>query len=106
MESMASSSLPGILAEYHKNFLNTEITVRTGTTAALLKALERHEIDGAFVAGEIRDDGYISVPIQKEELVLISAMPQKDESLRSLVGKTQLVFPIGWSYRRILEELT
>ena len=106
MESMASFTLPGILAEYHKNFTNTEITVRTGTTAALLKALERHEIDGAFVAGEIRGDDYVSVPVQKEELVLISAMLQKDESLRSLLGQTQLVFPTGCSYRRILEELT
>ncbi len=106
MESMASSTLPGILAEYHKKFTNTEIIVRTGTTGALLKALERREIDGAFVAGEIRDNDYVSVPVQKEELVLISAMPQKDESLRSLLGNTQLVFPTGCSYRRILEELT
>lgn len=106
LESMASSALPGILAEYYKNFANTEIIVRTGTTAALLKALERHEIDGAFVAGEIRDGGYASIPVQKEELVLISAAPQKDASLRSLLGKTQLVFPAGCSYRRILEDLT
>ena len=106
MESMASSTLPGILAEYYKNYANTEIIVRTETTTALLKALARHEIDGAFVAGEIRDDGYASIPVQKEELVLISAMPQKDESLRSLLGKTQLVFPSGCSYRRILEDLT
>ena len=106
MESMASSTLPEILAEYHKHFTNTEIIVRTGTTAALLKALERHEIDGAFVAGEISDDGYISIPVQREELVLISAIPQKDETLRSLLGKTKLVFPAGCSYRRILEELT
>ncbi len=106
MESMASFTLPDILAEYHKNFTNTEIIVRTGTTAALLKALERHEIDGAFVAGEIRDNDYVSVPVQKEELVLISALPQKNESLRSLLGKTQLVFPTGCSYRHILAELT
>ena len=106
MESMASFTLPGILAEYHKNFTNTEITVRTGTTAALLKALERHEIDGAFVAGEISDDDYVSIPVQKEELVLVSATTQKDESLRSLLGQMRLVFPAGCSYRRILEELT
>ena len=54
MESMASSTLPEILAEYHKHFTNTEIIVRTGTTAALLKALERHEIDGAFLKGSDR----------------------------------------------------
>lgn len=106
MESTAVSLLPDLLAEYRRQFPERQIVVSTGTTKTLLQALGRREIDGAFVAGEIRGDGYASIPVRDEELVLISAANSGIQSLSSLLRTTQLVFPSGCSYRRILEDLT
>lgn len=105
MESMAVSVLPEMLSEYHKSFPNSEIIIRTGTTASLIKALERHELDGVFIAGQINNEDFITIPVWREELALISSISQKEQCLSSLLNKPLLVFPIGCSYRQILEEL-
>ena len=71
--------------------------MQTGTTAELIKAIETHQLDGAFVGGFHQNAALTQEEVFEEELVLVSS--KAVESLPALIEKipqqTVLVFRTG-----------
>jgi DNA-binding transcriptional LysR family regulator len=105
LESAAGARLPPVLSAFHARQPDVSIELQTGTTSALLRRLERFEVEAAFVSEPFEAGGLSSVPAFDEELVLISA--KGAPALRrpaDLGGRTLVAFPHGCSYRRRLME--
>ena len=105
LESAAGARLPPVLSAFHARYPDVSIELQTGTTSALLRRLERFEVEAAFVSEPFETGGLSSVAVFDEELVLISA--KDTPALRrpaDLGGRTLVAFPHGCSYRRRLME--
>ncbi|GEO16172.1 LysR family transcriptional regulator [Microvirga aerophila] len=105
LESAAGARLPPMLSAFHAQYPDVSIELQTGTTTALLRLLERFEVEAAFVSEPFETGGLSSLPAFEEELVLISAKGAPALcSAAALGGQTLLAFPHGCSYRRRLVE--
>ena len=101
LESAAGARLPPILSAFHAQFPDVTIELQTGTTRAMLRQLERFEIEAAFVSEPFDRTSLSSVPAFDEELVLITGRtaPGIGNSSRR---QTLVAFPHGCSYRQRL----
>jgi DNA-binding transcriptional LysR family regulator len=103
LESAASVRLPPILSQYHADHPETHVELQTGTTGALLRQLQNHQIEAAFVSEPFEKGILSSIKAFEEELVLITA--QGTPSVRNagdLASQSVVAFPHGCSYRRRL----
>lgn len=109
MESTAASRLPGPLADFHGRCPEVELEVRTGTSQALVEAVQAGRLDCALVAWprgqeDIADLGLDAQPVFKEELLLVlpaghpPVETPADVQVRGLAG-----FAEGCTYRQIAE---
>ena len=94
MESTAAVRLAAPLAALRRAQPRMQLQLRTGTTGALLDALERCEIDAAFVAGPRERPGLQWQAAFSEELVLIGPRQAHD-------GRTLVTFSSGCAYREV-----
>ncbi len=97
METTAAVRLPGVLAAYHEQLPEVDITLATGPTQDLVERVLAYELDGAFVGGVIRHPDLDCQAVFDEELVLVTepACAGPDD-----IGKrVLLVFRQGCSYR-------
>ncbi|OME75909.1 LysR family transcriptional regulator [Paenibacillus sp. FSL A5-0031] len=105
LETTAAIRLPSILSDYHKSYSEVDLTLKTGTTEELINSVLKYELDGAFVAAPVEHAELDTLEVGVEELVLISGgqFPPivQPEQLQNL---TLLVFRVGCSYRRKLED--
>ncbi|OCT24968.1 LysR family transcriptional regulator [Pseudomonas putida] len=105
METTAAIRLPKILTRYREQHPDVQLSLLTGTTAELIKAIESHRIDGAFVGGFHQNPMLTQQEVFCEELVLVSS--DQFDSLDSLMARmpsqTVLVFRSGCFYRSTLE---
>ncbi|MGJ7546208.1 LysR family transcriptional regulator [Variovorax sp. LT1R16] len=105
METTAAIRLPQILTKYRERYPQVRLSLLTGTTAELIKAIEAHQLDGAFVGGFHQNSALTQEEVFKEELVLVSC--SEFASLPALIEKipqqTVLVFRTGCFYRSTLE---
>ncbi len=102
LETTAAVRLPAILASYHKQYPEVELSLLTGPTEQLVEQVLRYELDGAFVSGPIEHPELQQERVFEEELVLVSEAAETDfETARR---KSVLVFRKGCSYRGKLEE--
>ncbi len=105
METTAAIRLPNILTRYREQHPDVQLSLLTGTTAELIKAIESHRIDGAFVGGFHQNPILAQQEVFSEELVLVSS--DQFDSLDSLMARmpsqTVLVFRSGCFYRSTLE---
>ncbi|WP_298232565.1 LysR family transcriptional regulator [uncultured Azohydromonas sp.] len=105
METTAAIRLPRILSKYRKSYPQVQLSLSTGTTAELIKAVESHKLDGAFVGGFHQNALLEQEQLFTEELVLVSS--DEHESLSALVERmpqqTVLAFRAGCFYRSTLE---
>jgi DNA-binding transcriptional LysR family regulator len=105
LESTAGARLPPLLSSFHLQYPEMSIELQSGITDVLLRMLDRHEIDAAFVAEPFEKGRLSSLPVYDEELTLISAKgAARIRGAQDLNGKTIVVFPHGCSYRRRLTE--
>lgn len=105
LESAAGARLPPVLSAFHEQFPEVSIELQTGTTEALLRRLERFEIEAAFVSEPFDPGRFSSRPAFEEELVLITARHAPPlRRAADLAGQTVVAFPHGCSYRRRLVE--
>jgi DNA-binding transcriptional LysR family regulator len=101
LESAAGARLPPVLSTFHARYPDVAIELQTGTTGALLRLLERFEIEAAFVSEPFEPGRLSSRPAFEEELVLITAHgAPASRRAADLVGQTIVAFPHGCSYRR------
>lgn len=105
METTAAIRLPRVLTTYRERFPQVRLSLLTGTTAELIKAVESHRLDGAFVGGLHQNAALAQEEIFREEMVLVSS--SEFDSLQALVDgmpqQTVLVFRTGCFYRSTLE---
>jgi len=105
LESAAGARLPPLLSAFHARYPEVTIELQTGTTVALLRMLERFEVEAAFVSEPFEKGRLSALPAFEEELMLITAKgapaPRRANDLN---GQTLLAFPLGCSYRRCLIE--
>lgn len=94
MESTAAVRLAPPLARLRQAQPQMQLTLRTGTTGALLDALERCEVDAAFVAGPTTRAGFDWQAVYQEELVMIAPR-------RAPVPPTLVTFSAGCAYREV-----
>lgn len=95
------TKLPMILSNFHKNYPNVELTLKTGVNNDLINDILNRKLDGAFVTGFGRHPDIEQIEVFKEELVLIA--DNKKVSFSSLKNRPMLVFSKGCSYRARLE---
>lgn len=102
LETTSAVRLPAILAAYHKQYPEVELSLLTGSTEQLVEQVLRYELDGAFVSGPLEHPDLQQERVFEEELVLVAEAAETDfETARR---KNVLVFRKGCSYRGKLEE--
>lgn len=105
METTAAIRLPQILTKYREQYPKVQLSLMTGTTAELIKAIEGNRLDGAFVGGFHQNTVLEQEEVFQEDLVLVSS--REFDSLDMLVERmpqqTVLVFRTGCFYRSTLE---
>jgi DNA-binding transcriptional LysR family regulator len=103
LESAAGARLPPILSAFHAQHPDVTIELQTGTTQAMLRQLDRFEVEAAFVSEPFERRALSSVPAFDEELVLITGLGAG--TIREAVelgGRTLVAFPQGCAYRQRL----
>lgn len=105
METTAAIRLPPLLTGYRQQFPQVQLSLQTGTTAELIKAVLAYRLDGAFIGGRQQNALLHQQALGTEELVLISsdACDSLDALLRQVPQQTVLVFRTGCFYRSTLE---
>ncbi|MGJ7913880.1 LysR substrate-binding domain-containing protein [Massilia sp. LXY-6] len=105
LESTAGSRLAPILSRYHAAHPGVVVELVTGTTSALLHRVRNVEIEAAFVSEPFTAPELESLPVFREELVLIT--PRGIEAIhgaKDLGRLTMIAFANGCSYRRRLDD--
>jgi len=105
LESTAGSRLAPILSRYHAENPGVVVELLTGTTGALVNRVMNFEIEAAFVSEPFTASELESLPVFREELVLIT--PREIEEVRTakdLGRSTMIAFAHGCSYRKRLED--
>lgn len=100
METTAAVRLPSALSIFHQTYPDVELSLQTGPTDQLVKMVLNYEIDGAFVAGPIKNVHLTNEKIIEERLVVISPYENKHLDVNN---SNLLVFRHGCSYRKRLE---
>lgn len=103
METTAAVHLPALLAAFHRQFPDVDLTLRTGPTEQMLRQVLDYELDGAFVAGPVQHPELEQDAILQETLVFIAGHPL-DQWPNTDIPRTLLVFRSGCSYRARLEQ--
>ena len=106
METTAAIRLPPVLATYRRQHPAVRLSLLTGTTAELIKAVESHQLDGAFVGGFHQSRVLSQEEAFTEELMLLSStdFPTLDALIHAVPRQTVLVFRSGCFYRSTLED--
>lgn len=105
METTAAVHLPKLLSLYHKDYPNVELILKTGTSEKNIQEVLQYNLDGAFVVGPINHPELLQKTVIDEKLVFITDNTHPImSSIRDIQTRTLLVFPIGCSYRKILEQ--
>ena len=105
IDATAATRLPLVLARYHRANPQVQIELVSGTTGSLLEQLSRYAIEAAFVAERFEPAGLEMIPVFHERLVVIA--PKEITAIKKpgdFRGMTVIVFGVGCSYRRTLEE--
>jgi LysR family transcriptional regulator, cell division regulator len=105
METTAAVRLPAVLAAYHRQYPEVDLSLKTGTTDELIRAVLHRDLDGAFIAGHIDHPQITQETVVTEELVVISNTKEDPKDMfQDLRRRTLLVFRAGCSYRAKLEQ--
>jgi len=105
LETTAALRLPPLLGPFVTRHPDVDLTIRSGITVELMPMVLDGRLDGALVAGPVRNAGLIEQPIFREELALLA--PPGIETIERLLEHSErirlLVLRSGCSYRQRLE---
>ena len=112
MESTAAVRLAPVLAQLRRAQPGMRLSLRTGTTGALLQGLEQHALDAVLVAGPANRPTLDWQPVFEEELVLITPLPlptalasgaaaDGDLNAAPLPATGLVTFSAGCAYREV-----
>ena len=107
LETTAGVRLPAVLAAFTADCPEVDLSLVTGPTDDLVRAVLDYELDGALVTGPVRNPELDESVMFLEQLVVVTSRwcHSLDEALRGQPGPRLLVFRSGCSYRRGLESL-
>ncbi|KJD46782.1 LysR family transcriptional regulator [Paenibacillus terrae] len=97
IETAAVTHLTSLLAEYHSQYPDVQLSLLTGGTHDLVQKVLNYELDGAFVYGPVDDPHIDHVAAYEEELVLISEPGNRN--MDELLAKPMLFFDVGCTHR-------
>jgi len=104
LQTVSETSLPSLLADYHRQFPDVELFITTGTTAALTEAVVSRKLDFAIIGETVSHPDLTSVPYAEETAKIAYSTGDSDiRSITDIATRTLLVFPYGCSYRKLLE---
>ncbi len=101
LESTAAARLPRILTRFHHEYPDVELTIQTGTDTELKTMITEYQLDAAFVEAYEKNTVLDQTPVFNEELVVVTGKNAGPPEL--MAHPTLIVFPMGCTYRRLLE---
>jgi DNA-binding transcriptional LysR family regulator len=107
LETTAGIRLPPALAAFTSECSEVDLSLVTGPTDVLVRAVLDYELDGALVTGPVRSPELLETAMFVEQLVVVTSRWCRtlDDALQGGAGPRLLVFRAGCSYRRGLESL-
>jgi DNA-binding transcriptional LysR family regulator len=106
LETAAALRLPRVLATFAAAYPKVNLSLITGTTAALVEQVLDGRIEGGFVAGPVHHPELREETIYHEELVLVTARTVRGwDDLPQQRDLKIVVFRSGCSYRQRLEAM-
>lgn len=104
LESVATTELPRHLAEYHRQFPNVRLELKTGPTAEMERRVLSGELDAAIVAKPRPNKSLSILHLFDEELVIVTDKNYPSvRSAKDVSSRTLLTFGAGCTYRKVLE---
>lgn len=106
--SLASSLLPGLLAEFKNAYPNIHFQLRQGAYNFLIDAIKDRDLDLAFLGPVVTDDPYINADILFYEKMYLLAPKNHRLAKRKSVYLTELkeedfvLFPKGYIFERLV----
>jgi DNA-binding transcriptional LysR family regulator len=106
LETTAAVRFPSILASFTKAHPQVRLVVTTGTTCSLVEDVVECRLEGAFVMGPVDHPDLQQESVFREELVLVTPRSiRRIEDLSSISGLKTIVFRVGCSYRKRLDNV-
>lgn len=90
------------LAEYQSRYPDVSLSIWTGNSPDLFAKVLNHQLDGAFVIGDLKSPHLFAENIQSEELKLVTR--QFRDEYPDLASMRWAVSPRGCPFRSVLEE--
>lgn len=105
METTAAARLPQVLGEFHRRHPRVDLTLETGPTDQMVRAVLEYRVDVALVAAPVERAELAHVAVFDEELVLLTdSLHPPVTTARDVARRTLLGFRHGCAYRRRLEQ--
>jgi len=101
IETTAASHLPAVVARFASRHPGVEISVETGSSAALLQQLKAGELDAVFVSRAPGLTGFREIPAFVDELTIVAPAGIRSVAALLAAGKSPvkvLVQRLGCSY--------
>lgn len=106
IEATALGDLPKLFANYHKEYPDVKLSLKTDLNDVFADKVLNREIDGAFVAESPQRTELEEIFIKKEKLVFVTSAQEQAPDLWELLKTAPIItFPEGSIFRRRLELL-
>ncbi|WP_434753218.1 LysR family transcriptional regulator [Paenibacillus amylolyticus] len=101
IQTAAAVRLPHLLAEYYSQYPEVSLALATGHSQMLIDQVIAYELEGAFIGCSCDHPDIKSIDVFDEELFVVSSPALSEDEL---TRKPILVYSMGCSYRKILED--
>lgn len=88
-QAVSTINLPQILARYHKNYPDVQLSLVTGQTDELVHKVLHFQLDGAFVKSPVKNDNIVA-ELEFEERLVFIAEPEVTD-IREIYAKPFLM---------------
>ena len=106
IEATALGDLPGLFAEYHRDYPDVKLSLTTDMNDVFVDKVLNREIDGAFVAESPERKELNELFIRKDKLVFVTSTQEEISDIWELLKAAPVItFPEGSIFRRRLELL-
>ncbi|MCR8635580.1 LysR family transcriptional regulator [Paenibacillus radicis (ex Xue et al. 2023)] len=102
VETVTCGNFMNKLSDFQSRHPDVSLSISTGSSAELLSKVLNHQLDGAFVTGDMRSPQLNFEYMMQDEIVLLT--PKAGDAYPALSVTKWAVFPKGCPFRAILEE--
>jgi DNA-binding transcriptional LysR family regulator len=101
VETITCGNFMNALSDFQTQYPRVSLSILTGTSSELLSKVHNHQLDGAFVTGEIHSPHLIMEYRVQDEIKILTK--HKEETYPDLTTTKWAVSPKGCPFRSILE---